>query len=105
MLDRRSFLSAAFPLLARAAKPVRITGLDMYSVQVPTPKEQVDVGVQDRYQVAEIHTDAGVTGYSFAAYPPAQLPALRGMVLGKDLFNIDEILKAGILRFAGVEHA
>lgn len=105
-LNRRSFLAAAAsPFAALAAKPVKITGLDLYTVVIPTPKEQLDMGVEGRYQVAEIQTDAGVTGYSFAAYPAAQLPALRSMVLGKDLFNIDEILKAGALKFAGIEHA
>ncbi len=106
MLSRRRFLAAgAAPAWAAAVKPVRITGIDLYEVQVPWPAERVRVGVENRFRVVEVHTDAGVTGYSFAGYGANQLPALKGMLVGKLLHAVEEHLRSGLLKYAGVEHA
>lgn len=84
-LNRREWLAAAVAPAMAAVKPVKITGLEFYDADIPTPKDQLEVGVQGRYTVVEVQTDAGVTGYSFAGYPAAQAPALRRIIVGQDL--------------------
>jgi L-alanine-DL-glutamate epimerase-like enolase superfamily enzyme len=55
--------------------------------------------------VAKVMTDAGVTGYSFAGAPPQALGAVKEVLVGKDLFNVDSQLREGLWRWGGVEHA
>jgi len=104
-LNRREWLAAAVAPAMAAVKPVKITGLEFYDADIPTPKDQLEVGVQGRYTVVEVQTDAGVTGYSFAGYPAAQAPALRRIIVGQDLYAVEDHVRNGLLKFAGVEHA
>jgi L-alanine-DL-glutamate epimerase-like enolase superfamily enzyme len=108
--SRREFLgaSAAFAAVTRlhaAVKPVRITGLDSFAIDIPVSQAEHDAGFQHRFQVAKVTTDADVTGYSFAGPPPGTLDALRKIVVGKDLFSVEDLLHAGLNTQAGVEHA
>ncbi len=91
--------------LQAAVKPVRITAVDAFAVLVPVSEAEAAAGVQHRFTVAKISTDAGVAGYSFAGPRAASLPELRTILVGKDLFNIDAHLRAGLGRFGGTEHA
>ena len=105
MVSRRGFLSAALAPVLAAAKPVRLTGVEFYEIVIPVTKEEAEAGVHHRWPVVEVHTDAGVRGFSFAGYAPEHLPAVRQILLGKDLFAIESHLKAGLQRWGGVEHA
>ena len=109
-LSRRSWLSgaagmAAVHALHAAVKPVRITAVDSWAVRIPVSEAEAAAGVQNRFTVVKISTDAAIAGYSFAGPRAEALPELRAMLAGKDLFNLDAHLRAGLTRFGGTEHA
>ena len=109
-LSRRNVLGlgtglAALHSLRAAVKPVRITGVDLFPINIPVTAAESEAGVNHRYIVAKVQTDAGMNGYSFAGAPAQMLPEVRRALVGQDLFNIDQHLKNGIGRWGGVEHA
>ena len=109
-LSRRGWMSAATAFaglraLEAAVKPVRITGVDAFAVRVPVTEAEAAAGVQYRFTVFKVSTDAGVSGYSFGGPRAQALPELRTILTGKDLFNLDAHLRAGLGRFGGAEHA
>jgi L-alanine-DL-glutamate epimerase-like enolase superfamily enzyme len=64
------------------------------------------MGKLNRYSVARVETDVGVRGYSFMGGPRQALEsAIRPILVGKDLFAVEQHLKAGLVNFGGVEHA
>lgn len=91
--------------LAAAVKPVRIRDLDLFPIEIPVTKAESEAGVNHRYIVTRIVTDAGVNGYSFAGPSPKVLPQVREALVGKDLFAIEHHLKNGLIQWGGVEHA
>ncbi len=111
MLNRREFLQASAIILApvravaAAVKPVRITGVDVFGIKLPGPPEDAAAGKVDRYTVCRVSTDAGVRGYSFAGPNPNLTGTIRAALVGKDLFAVEEHLRYGLARWAGVEHA
>ena len=109
-LTRRTFLGlpfgmAAVSALRAAVKPVRITGVELFVVNVPVTAAENAAGVQHAYQVAKVLTDAGVAGYSFAGPPPTVLPLAKEALVGTDLFNVEAHLHDGLWRWGGIEHA
>ncbi len=108
MVDRRSFLAVALApvrAVADAVKPVKITGVDLYPIRIPVSTDEAEAGVNHQFGVVEIQTNAGTTGYSFAGGRRADADALRRILVGKDLFAVEQHLKNGLLRYGGVEHA
>jgi L-alanine-DL-glutamate epimerase-like enolase superfamily enzyme len=91
--------------LAAAVKPVRIRDVDLFPIDIPVSKAESEAGINHRYVVTKIVTDAGVNGYSFAGPSPKLLPEVRQVLVGKDLFAIEHHLKSGLMRWGGVEHA
>jgi D-galactarolactone cycloisomerase len=109
-LTRRSMLgvTAGFGTLSAvraAVKPVKITDVDLFAINIPVSAHESAAGFMNRYLVAKVMTDAGVTGYSFAGAPPQALGAVKEVLVGKDLFNVDSQLREGLWRWGGVEHA
>jgi D-galactarolactone cycloisomerase len=109
-LTRRSLLNysagtAAVRALNAAVKPVRITGVDLFEIRIPVSEAAIGAGLQDRYNVAKIITDAGVTGYSFAGPAPVTLGLVKEALVGADLFNVNVQLQNGLWRWGGLEHA
>ncbi|MBL8174785.1 MAG: hypothetical protein JNK48_08945, partial [Bryobacterales bacterium] len=104
MVSRRIFLST--PLAAFVAKPgqVKITGIDIYNIRVPVSKDEAEAGLNHAWNVVEVSTDAGVKGFSFAGPGNGQLAAVRQLLVGKDLFAIEQHLDNGLERWGGVEH-
>ncbi len=105
MLSRRLFCTLPFAALAAQAKPVRITGIEIYNIRIPVTKDEAEAGLNHAYTVVEVATDAGVKGFSFAGPPVAQLPAVRQLLVGQDLFAIERHLDNGLEKWGGVEHA
>ncbi|MCP5112164.1 MAG: hypothetical protein GY953_15150, partial [bacterium] len=111
--NRREFLAlstaailAPVRALEAAVKPVRITGVDVFPIEIPIPKRDVESGMMNRYLVARVDTDAGVRGYSFAGPNPKLLDSeVRPALVGKNLFDIERHLQAGLMRWNGTEHA
>jgi L-alanine-DL-glutamate epimerase-like enolase superfamily enzyme len=99
VLSRRGFLAAL------AAPKVRITAIDSYAIRIPVTKDEAAAGLMHAFQVAEITTDAGIKGYSFAGPAASELPAIRQLLIGADLFAIEQHLDNGLTKWGGVEHA
>ena len=91
--------------IAQSVKPVRITRIEGFSIQIPIPAEEAAMGKNSRYSVVRLETDAGVRGYSFAGYGRGSGQTLFRDLAGKDLFALSDHLKAGLDRAGGVEHA
>jgi D-galactarolactone cycloisomerase len=98
-------LLAPIHRLQAAVKPVRIRDVEIFGIDIPVPKADSEAGVNHRYSVVKVVTDAGVNGISFAGPSPKQAPEVRTLLAGKDLFNIEQHLKDGLGRWGGVEHA
>lgn len=111
--------------LARDVKPIRIKNVDVFRIEIPTPIEEVKRGLTNKYLVAKVETDAGVRGYAFGEFLRATLApepggweysfdgpspdmlqrVVRPALVGKDLFAIEDHLKAGLVEWGGMEHA
>ena len=91
--------------LQAAVKPVRITDVDLFEINIPVSQAEAEAGLQHRFGVAKVITDAGVTGYSFAGAPRRALAEVKQVLVGKDLFNVDTQVREGLGRWGGVEHA
>jgi len=117
MPSRRSFLCAAgaaaaaidqpVQLLAAAAKPVRITNIDIFPIEIPIPRDELEAGKYARYTFYEVETDAGIRGCCFDRGTEYRLleGVIRPALVGKDLFAIEPHLKAGLGQWGGLEHA
>ena len=91
--------------LRSAVKPVRITDVDLFEIDIPVSQAEAEAGLQHRFGVAKVMTDAGVTGYSFAGAPRRALAEVKQVLVGRDLFNVDTQVHDGLGRWGGVEHA
>jgi D-galactarolactone cycloisomerase len=92
--------------LAVSVKPVTIRGVDIFPTEIPVSAAEHDAGVDHRFTVVRVETDAGVRGYSFAGpTSPQALPEVRAILAGQDLFAIERHLASGLIRWGGVEHA
>jgi len=115
VLNRREFMAASAAAtaaildpvrrLAAAVKPVWITGVEMFPIRIPIPKEETAAGKMDRYIACRVATDSGVRGYSFAGSNPKTVEKIRPALIGKDLFDVEGHLKNGLMQWGGVEHA
>jgi len=103
--SRRAFLAATVGAVAAAAKPVLIRDVEVFAINIPVSQAESEAGVNHRYGVVKIITDAGVNGISFAGPPRQQLPEVRRTLVNQDLFAIEQHLRNGLGRWGGVEHA
>ena len=114
---RRTFLAkpaaalAAFAGLLRraaaAAGPVRITNIEVFPIEIRIPRDELEAGKYARYTFYEVQTDVGVRGYCFDRGTDYRVldRSIRPALVGKDLFAIEQHLKAGLGQWAGVEQA
>ena len=73
--SRRTFLAASgaiasamsgpVQLAAAAAGPVRIKNVEIFPIEIPTPREELEMGKYARYTFYEVETDVGVRGWCF----------------------------------------
>ncbi len=96
---------AAVRRLSAAVKPVKISGVDLFTIEIPVSDAEKKAGVQYRFAVAKVTTDAGISGYSFAGPPASALSEIRPMLIGADVFDVEGMLRRGLNRYGGVEHA
>ncbi|MCW5981881.1 MAG: mandelate racemase/muconate lactonizing enzyme family protein [Bryobacteraceae bacterium] len=111
-LSRREWLGLSAALFLEpvrrveaAVKPVRIRDVECFEINIPVSKAESEAGVNHRYSVVKVMTDAGVNGISFAGPGQNEAHAVRKVLGGKDLFNIEQHLKDGLGAWGGVEHA
>jgi L-alanine-DL-glutamate epimerase-like enolase superfamily enzyme len=107
---RRDFIAAPVALAAvrrlqAAVKPIRIVSIEAFPIDIPVSEAEERAGLQHRFQVAKLTTDAGVTGWSFAGPPETAVNDIRAKLINIDLFNVEQMLQRGLNRYAGVEHA
>ncbi len=104
-LSRRSFVTGG--AAAAAAGPVRIKNIEIFPIEISIPKEEMEMGKYARYTFYEVVTDVGVRGYCFDRGTDYQLldRVIRPALVGKNLFAIEQHLKAGLGRWGGVEQA
>ena len=100
-----SALTGVLQTLRAGVKPVRITNVDLFEINIPASDAEVSAGVQNRYVVAKIVTDAGISGYSFAGPSPRMIGIVKDTLVGKDLFSVTTQLHDGLWQWGGVEHA
>ena len=68
-------LLAPVRALAAAVKPVTIRDVDIFPIEIPVSPAEHDAGIDHRFTVVKVETDAGVRGYSFAGPPtPRSFP-------------------------------
>lgn len=93
-------------VLAAAAGPIKIRDVEIFPIDIPVSPSEHDAGLDHRFMVVKITTDAGIRGYSFAGPGPAQaLGEVRKLLVGHDLFAVERHLRHGLIRWGGVEHA
>jgi len=120
-----AFVLGPIHALAREVKPIKIRNVDVFRIEIPTAKDEVRRGLNNKYLVAKVETDAGVRGYAFGEFLRATLSpepggweyafdgpspellqrVIRPALVGKDLFAIEDHLKAGLVEWGGIEHA
>jgi D-galactarolactone cycloisomerase len=99
-------LPAKVQAAAESANPVRITAIDSFPIRIPISNDEEALGKMNRYVVARVDTDAGVTGYSFAGPSPRLLDSkIRPALVGTDLFGMEKHLQLGLANWGGLEHA
>lgn len=102
-----SALPAPVQAVREAVRPVRIKGVDIFPIEIPLPKGEAERGMYNQYTVVKIETDEGVVGYCFdRGWNDRILDShIRPALVGKDLFALNDHLKAGLVSWGGVEHA
>lgn len=104
-LSRRALLSTTiFGVCGRASR-VTIRDIDIYNIRIPVTRDESDSGLMHAFNVVEVSTDGGIKGYSFAGPGVGELPAVRQLLIGKDLFALEKHLDDGLEKWGGVEHA
>ena len=100
-------LTGPVRLAAAAAKPVRIRNIQIFPIEIPIPREELEMGKYARYTFYEVETDVGVRGYCFDRGTDYLLldRVIRPALVGQDLFAIEQHLRQGLGQWGGVEQA
>ncbi|MBI3923751.1 MAG: mandelate racemase/muconate lactonizing enzyme family protein [Armatimonadetes bacterium] len=90
---------------------MKITSIELLSVRVPVPQEEVERGKIAGFSGVRLQTDEGITGYGFGGVNPQMFEdRVKPKLVGKDPFAVerhlrDEVLGPALLHCAPVEHA
>jgi D-galactarolactone cycloisomerase len=100
-------LTSPLRAIAAAAKPVRIRNVNIFPIEIAISRDELEMGKYARYTFFEVETDAGVRGYCFdrGSFGALLNSVIRPALAGKDLFAVEDHLKAGLNQWAGVEQA
>ena len=99
--------------LAAAAKPVRIKTVETFDILVPLEGAAAAAAAApgpfnaatNRFNVTRVETDSGVRGYSFGGSTPDSVKAANEVLIGQDLFAIEQHLRRGLIYWTSVEEA
>jgi L-alanine-DL-glutamate epimerase-like enolase superfamily enzyme len=110
-----SFMGALAPLqaLAAAARPVRIKTIETFDIVIPVEGEAAALAAApgpfnaatNRLNVTRLETDSGVRGYSFGRSSPDDVKAATEVLIGQDLFAVEQYLKRGLISWTAIEEA
>jgi D-galactarolactone cycloisomerase len=94
-------------LAAAAAGPVRIKNVEIFPIEIPVSREELEMGKYATYTFFEVETDVGVSGWCFDRGTDYRVldRDIRPALVGQDLFAIEQHLKAGLGQWGGVEQA
>ena len=118
MMNRRELLAsmgflAPLRALAAVAKPVRIKAIETFDIVIPVEGAAATLAAapgpfnaaSNRFNVTRIETDSGVRGYSFGGSRPDDVKAANEILIGQDLFALEQYLKKGLISWTAVEEA
>jgi D-galactarolactone cycloisomerase len=109
--------------VAAEARPIHISAIEAFSLELPATPAEVEAGVMNRIAVTRVVTESGVKGYCFGgpgggggrggarggapgtANVPAGLQRMRDALVGTDLFAVEQHLHRGLMEYAGIEEA
>lgn len=97
-----------FNRLKGEAQGIAIKNVTTFDVMVPqtgsAPPARTG-GPPGRANVTCVETASGVRGYSFLGSTAQQIAAAQPVLVGRDLFDIENHLKSGLIRWGGIEEA
>ena len=97
-----------FNRLKAQAPKITVKSVTTFDVLVPqtepTPPTRTG-GPAGRTNVTCVETSSGVKGYSFLGTTAQQIAAAQPVLVGGDLFDIENHLKNGLIRWGGIEEA
>ena len=101
-------MAAPLRKLKGDARPIAIKSVTTFDVLVPqtgaAPPTRTG-GPPGRTNVTCVETVSGVRGYSFLGSTAQQIAAAQPVLVGKDIFEIENHLKNGLVRWGGIEEA
>src|SRR6185295_9716920 len=91
-------------------KRILIRNIETFDIQVPQPTnapaiETFGGETRGRINVTRVETESGMRGYSFLGSAPDMVTEARKVLIGQDLFAVEQHLKRGLLSWTGVEEA
>jgi len=90
---------------ARAIAIKSVTTFDVLVPQTDAAPPTRTGGPPGRTNVTCVETVSGVRGYSFLGSTAQQIAAAQPVLVGKDIFEIENHLKNGLVRWGGIEEA
>ena len=101
-------MAAPLHRLKAEARKIAIKSVTTFDVMVPptapAPPTRTG-GPPGRTNVTCVETVSGVRGYSFLGSTAQQIAAAQPVLVGADLFEIENHLKKGLIRWGGIEEA
>lgn len=101
-------MAAPLHRLKAEARKIAIKSVTTFDVMVPptapAPPTRTG-GPPGRTNVTCVETVSGVRGYSFLGSTAQQIAAAQPLLVGTDLFEIENHLKKGLIRWGGIEEA
>jgi D-galactarolactone cycloisomerase len=110
LADAKTHIAAPLEKLRTDAKRVTIKSVTTFDVLVPQPASNAPVasfggGTPGRINVTSVETDSGVRGYSFLGSTAEQIAAAQPVLIGNDLFAIENYLPKGLISWGAIEEA
>ena len=104
----RAAMAAPLHRLKAEARKIAIKSVTTFDVMVPptapAPPTRTG-GPPGRTNVTCVETVSGVRGYSFLGSTAQQIAAAQPVLVGADLFEIENHLKKGLIRWGGIEES
>ena len=101
-------MAAPLHRLKAEARKIAIKSVTTFDVTVPPTSPSPPTrtgGPPGRTNVTCVETVSGVRGYSFLGSTAQQIAAAQPVLVGADLFEIENHLKKGLIRWGGIEEA
>ena len=81
---------------------MKVTSVESFRVEVPISEEERQRRYYNSSAITRVRTDEGIIGYGFE---PVDVDAVSQLLVGKDPFQIEQHLEAGLNKWFGAENA